>query len=344
MRKLPLFFVVDVSESIAGPAHDAIVTGIEGLLRNLRTDPQALETVHLSIIVFAGRARVLVPMMELSHFHPPALPIGGGTSLGAALATLMDEIDLKVVRGSAERRGDWKPLVFLMTDGHPTDRPEPMIERWRARYAARARLVAVSIGGGADHALLRRLTEEVVVLADAAPDTLVRFFEWMSQSVAVQSRAVGERTAGSGVDLSKTLPDGAAALDPDAGSVRVDDRVAVFVARCQHSEAPYLMRYERVGGDGGGRYALRQTISLKPSYFELSSDDGAPAGTISTANLAGMPGCPHCGTRIGLVACSCGRLHCIDGPGTALCPWCGQQCHYTPAPEGTELDLSRGAG
>ena len=342
MRKLPVFLVIDVSESMAGPAHEVVSRGLDDIVRTLRTDPQALETAQISVIVFAGRARVLTPMMELVHFFPPELPIGGGTSLGAALGELMDEIDTQVVRGGPDRKGDWKPIVFLMTDGHPTDRPDAAIERWGRDYARRAQMVAVSIGGGADHALLRRLTQDVIVLSDASPDSFRRFFKWMSQSIAVRSRAVGEPAAG-GVDLTKRLPQGAEALGDAPQGPRTDDRLAVFVARCQHSEAPYLMRYERAPG-GAGRYALRQTIPLKSSYFDLSVGDGAPVGSISTADLVGAPGCPHCGSRIGMVSCRCGRLHCIDGPGLAICPWCGREGDFVEAPAGTDLDVSRSAG
>lgn len=342
MRKLPVFLVIDVSESMAGPAHDMVSRGVDDLLRALRTDPQALETAYISIIVFAGRAKVLTPMTELAYVSPPELPIGGGTALGAALTALMDGIDAHVVRGGPDRKADWKPIAFLMTDGHPTDRPDPAIQRWRRDYAARAQLVTISIGGGADHALLRRLTEDVIVLADASSDSFRRFFAWMSQSIAVRSRAV-DTVGASGVDLAKRLPEGAARMDEPAGGQGLDDRLAVFVARCQHSEAPYLLRYERAGGEGG-RYALRQTIPLKASYFDLSTDGGGAVGRISTADLIGAPGCPHCGSRIGMVSCRCGRLHCIDGPGLAICPWCGCESAFEQAPAGAELDMPRNAG
>ncbi len=354
MRKLPVFFVIDVSESMAGPAHETVSTGMGEIVRTLRTDPQALETAQVSIIVFAGRAKVLTPMMELAHFYPPELPIGGGTNLGAALTELMDEIDTQVVRGSATRKGDWKPIVFLMTDGYPTDRPDAAIDRWNRDFAKRAQLVAVSIGGGADHKLLRRLTDDVIVLHDASPDSFKRFFNWISQSIAVQSRAVTEPAAKGGIDLGKSMPDGTAALD-DAPDTGIDDRLAVFVARCQHSEAPYLMRFEQGRGgrgssgragapDTGGRYVLRQTIALKQSYFDLSTDEGAPVGQVSTADLAGAPGCPHCGTRIGMVSCQCGRLHCIDGEGLAICPWCGRESEFVRAAQGASFDIPRNAG
>ncbi len=348
MRKLPVFFVIDVSESMAGPAHEIVTAGLSDIIRTLRADPQALETAQVSLIVFAGRAKVLTPMMELAHFYPPELPIGGGTSLGAALTELMDEIDTQVVRGTATRKGDWKPIVFLMTDGYPTDRPDDAMARWTRDYAARAQLVAVSIGGGADHALLRRLTPDVIVLSDASPDSFKRFFNWISQSIAVQSRSVNEPAAPGGIDLSKSMPEGARRLEDATEAGGIDDRLAVFVARCQHSEAPYLMRFEQGRGnrgeDTGRRYVLRQTVALKQSYFDLSVGDGAPVGRVSTADLAGAPGCPHCGSRIGMVSCQCGRLHCIDGEGLAICPWCGREGNYVQAAAGAEFDISRNAG
>ncbi|MEM6489675.1 MAG: VWA domain-containing protein, partial [Pseudomonadota bacterium] len=233
MRKLPVFFVIDVSESMAGPAHEAVSAGIADIVSTLRTDPQALEMAQLSIIVFAGRAKVLVPMMELLHFYPPDLPIGGGTGLGAALDLLMTEIDKNVVTKSSDgRKGDWKPIVFLMTDGHPTDDPEKSIKRWEEHYARRVNLVAVSVGGSANHKMLQRLTENVVVLTDASATTFKRFLVWISQSIAAESRAAGDGHAGGPVNLSKTLPRGASVLDDLMPEVNIDDRLAGFIGRC----------------------------------------------------------------------------------------------------------------
>lgn len=349
MRKLPVFFVVDVSESMAGPQHAAVSDGLSDIVTALRTDPQALDSVWLSVIVFAGRAKVLTPMVELVRFYAPELPVGGGTALGPALTLLMAEIDANVTRGDATRKGDWKPLVFLMTDGYPTDDPSAEIARWQADYARRAQLVAVSVGGGADHAMLRRLTGDIVVLSDASPASIGRFVKWMSQSIAAESASMQPGSArGGGIDLSKGLPEGTIRLDKDSPARGIDDRLAVFVARCQHTEAPYLVRFERAPEGGlpgapGARFVLRQTLPLKPSYFELTGD-AAPKSPISFDELAGRPGCPHCGAMIGLVACGCGGAHCIDGPGIAICPWCGIESNYVPAEDGTRIEIGRGAG
>ena len=58
----------------------------------------------------------------------------GGTSLSKGLSVLMDAIDKDVVKTTYEQKGDWKPLIFLFTDGVPTDNPQSEIERWIKNY------------------------------------------------------------------------------------------------------------------------------------------------------------------------------------------------------------------
>ena len=57
MRRLPVFFVLDCSESMAGDKIAKMESGLQSIVRNLRTDPHALETVHVSVLAFAGVAK-----------------------------------------------------------------------------------------------------------------------------------------------------------------------------------------------------------------------------------------------------------------------------------------------
>jgi len=74
MRRLPVFLVIDVSESMAGDNLRSLQEGMDRLVKTLRTDPYALETTYLSVIAFAGRAKTLSPLVELYAFYPPRLP------------------------------------------------------------------------------------------------------------------------------------------------------------------------------------------------------------------------------------------------------------------------------
>lgn len=359
MRRLPVFLLIDVSESMVGDSLYQLERGLTDIARTLRTNPYALETAFLSVIVFAGRPRTLVPLTEIAMFQPPELPIGGGTALGAALDHLMDEIDRTVARTTPDRKGDWKPLVFLLTDGHPTDRADAAIERWRSSYASRANLVAVSIGGGADHALLSRLTEQVIVFNDAAPNAFERFINWVSMSVQAQSRSVDASGDAGPISLAKSDADLIAPLrdvHSDAAAAGVDDRFAVVLAKCAQSQHPYLINYERMrsgvetsdarlaGLFYQNRYQLRTTVPVKNSYFDLS--DGSASGQqIASADLIGSPACPHCAAPHGMAICGCGGVHCVGGEGEHVCPWCDRAAYYSAVGEGDPGPaINRGRG
>ena len=113
MRRLPVYFLIDVSESMVGEPIVQVQNGMRQIIQELRMDPYALETVYVSVIAFAGKALSLSPLTELFKFYPPVLPIGGGTSLGKAMEFLMDDIDKNIQKTTLEIKGDWKPIVFL---------------------------------------------------------------------------------------------------------------------------------------------------------------------------------------------------------------------------------------
>ena len=52
MRRLPVYLVLDVSGSMHGEKIEAVRNGMQMLVSTLRTDPYALETAYLSVIVF----------------------------------------------------------------------------------------------------------------------------------------------------------------------------------------------------------------------------------------------------------------------------------------------------
>jgi hypothetical protein len=83
--------------------------------------PYALETAYLSVITFDSEARQVVPLTELVAFQPPQIDAGSTTSLGKALKLTKECIEREVQKTTSDAKGDWKPLVFLMTDGAPTD-------------------------------------------------------------------------------------------------------------------------------------------------------------------------------------------------------------------------------
>lgn len=352
MRRLPIIFVLDTSESMAGDNIRVLNKGLEQLVRTLRTDPHALESVFLSLIVFAGKAKTLAPLVELASFYPPRLPLGSGTSLGKALLHLMSEIDKNVVKTTHDTKGDWKPVVYLLTDGKATDDTTPAIKRWKDEYSHKASMVAVGIGGYADMGTLSKLTENAFQLTAESESDFMRFVQWMSLSVSAQSRSVSAGPS-EGLSLAKIDENVLRKVDNISNSSLVDEDFVVLTGKCSSTKLPYVIRYEKTASPeirtadfkiSADVYSLNGVYAMESDYFDLS-DDEALTRTVNSNALHGAPGCPHCGNPHGFAVCACGGLMCIKGPGDATCPWCGESASYgmmSRDSEGADVNRSRG--
>jgi uncharacterized protein YegL len=173
-----------------GEPIEAVKNGVQILLSNLRQDPYALETAYLSVITFNETAKQVVPLTELPSFQAPVLNASGTTSLGGALSLLASSIEREVAKTTAEEKGDWKPLVFIMTDGEPTDDWTKGLEA--LKKVRTGVVVACAAGPGADTSVLKKITEVVVSLDTADDATIKAFFKWVSASVSVGSQKVDQ--------------------------------------------------------------------------------------------------------------------------------------------------------
>ncbi|GAB3455077.1 vWA domain-containing protein [Insolitispirillum peregrinum] len=203
MRRLPVYLVLDVSGSMHGEAIEAVRNGMQMLVSTLRTDPYALETAFLSVIVFDSTARQLVPLTELMSFQPPTIDAGSTTALGDALKVTKECIEREVRKTTATEKGDWKPLVFLMTDGQPTDDWKRGLDEFRKIKTGM--VIACAAGPQADTNILKQITEVVVSLDTADSSTIGAFFKWVSASISTSSKKV---------DLTKAESSEISALPP----------------------------------------------------------------------------------------------------------------------------------
>lgn len=210
MRRLPVYLLVDTSGSMMGEPIESVRSGLQTLISALRQDPYALETAYLSVITFDSRARQVTPLTDLMSFQLPSIEANGLTAMGEALSLLADCVNREVNKGSAEVKGDWKPVVFLLTDGMPTDDLQAGISA--LKNIKTGTFVACAAGAGADTEELKKITETVVSLDTADANSIKAFFKWVSSSISVSSQKV---------DLNKKEPNGLDELPPPPAEINV---------------------------------------------------------------------------------------------------------------------------
>ncbi len=202
MRRLPVYLLIDTSGSMRGESIHAVNVGIQTMLNALRQDPYALESVHISIITFDNEAREYIPLTALENFQfsDITVPSSGGTFTGAALECLIKSVDRDIKRSNSDQKGDWRPLVFLMTDGTPSDvyaYGEAVKEIKKRAFGS---IIACAVGPKVKHEHLKLLTPQVVSLETLDSTAFAGFFKWVSASVSLGSSSAG-------IDIDKsTLP------------------------------------------------------------------------------------------------------------------------------------------
>ena len=206
MRRLPVYLLLDTSGSMMGEPIESVKAGVHMLVSSLRSDPYALETAWLSIITFDSQVTQTVPLTELAQFQEPALNASGVTSMGAALALLAGAIEREVQKSTPEQKGDWKPVVFLLSDGMPTDDIDRGIAAMKS--VKTGAFVACAAGAGCDTSVLKRITESVVHLDTADSTSIKSFFKWVSSSISVSSQKIerGAKEVSGLADLPPPLP------------------------------------------------------------------------------------------------------------------------------------------
>ena len=201
MRRLPVYFLLDTSGSMQGEPIQALNNALSGMISTLRTDAQAIDSLWISIITFDKDVNEVVPLTELVNFQLPEItcPQSGPTHTGLGLEFVVKKVKEDIRKGSETQKGDWKPLLFIFTDGKPSDimKYREMIPEIQAlNFGA---IVGCAAGHLANDQILKELTDTVVHLDTADSTTLKQFFKWVSDAIDQ-----GNKSQGTGESM--TLP------------------------------------------------------------------------------------------------------------------------------------------
>lgn len=119
---LPFYLVCDESYSMHGENLDTVNQTLVQLHYEIGVHPVVCDKTRFGVIGFSDTAEVTQPLADMSEITQlPQLTARGVTSYAAAFKTLKGEIETNVAMLKAEGHRVFRPCVFFLSDGMPTD-------------------------------------------------------------------------------------------------------------------------------------------------------------------------------------------------------------------------------
>ncbi|GGN82495.1 hypothetical protein GCM10010112_59960 [Actinoplanes lobatus] len=219
---LPFYIVVDVSLSMSVPqggdksaiqaANEILPTVIDGI----EASPTLGDVVRLGAVDFSDDARVVLRLDDVRNVNPiPQFTVRGATSYAAAFRLLRQEIE----KDYAQLRGDnykaYRPAVFFITDGEPTDDQSDIVAAYNEltdpSFKLRPNLIPFGVGTATKDQLdqwvypkegSKKPMRSYVMRDGADPaKAITKVAEILLSSVIASAQSVSEQGSGGGFVL-----------------------------------------------------------------------------------------------------------------------------------------------
>lgn len=187
--RVPCVLLLDTSGSMAGEKIQELNAGLKVFKEALMQDELAMLRAEIAVITF-GPVEVKQDFVSAKDFVPPVCEAGGLTPMGEAVLRALDLIEQRKQVYKQNGISYYRPWVFLITDGEPTDSEEVWRQAVRRVHEAEERKKVAFFAVGVSGANMERLRE----LSARAPVRLkgLNFegmFLWLSASLSTVSHS-----------------------------------------------------------------------------------------------------------------------------------------------------------
>lgn len=182
--RCPCLLLLDTSSSMKGKPIDELNKGIVCFKDELMADEMAVKRVEIAVINF-GPVNVASDFKTADDFECPVFESGGHTPMGAAIEKSIDMVRQRKEMYKENGISYYRPWIFLITDGAPTDRWHRAAEMVKKGEEDKSFMFFAVGVEGANMEILRKISvREPLKLKELRFRDL---FTWLSSSLSYVS-------------------------------------------------------------------------------------------------------------------------------------------------------------
>ena len=187
--RCPCVLLLDTSSSMSGSPIEELNAGLQVFKQNLCADDLTMLRVEVAVVTFGGIVEIVQDFVTADQFHPPHLSVRGDTPMGSAINVALDHLDARKQNDQRGGLGYFRPWIFLITDGAPTDGDLWRTAAQRVHKEETAKKVAFFAVGveGADMNVLKQISQRQPVSLQGL--NFQEMFVWLSNSLTKVSHS-----------------------------------------------------------------------------------------------------------------------------------------------------------